>query len=240
MTSLDRRSTVAEIVLEHSECAQVFSDHRIDFCCHGERSLETACAEKDLDVDVVLRKLEIAIAGRANSAVPDPRAMSTPELIAYIVSRHHAYLMTALPFVQTLATKVARVHGDHNPKLLALRDAFAALAATLEPHLREEEGVLFPALRAEPHDPRLVAAELASMDQDHQRVGAMLASVRALADDFAPPDWACGSYRTLMRELAVLEMDTLRHVHLETHVLMPRFSAARTSRAEHAAERRPQ
>jgi iron-sulfur cluster repair protein YtfE (RIC family) len=71
MTSLDRRSTIAGIVLEHS----------------------------------------------------DARAMSTPELISYIVSRHHAHLYAALPFLAPLAAKVARVHGDHNPKLLALRDA---------------------------------------------------------------------------------------------------------------------
>ncbi len=165
-------------------------------------------------------------AGREESAVPDPRALPTPELIAYIVSRHHAYLMRALPLVQTLATKVARAHGEHNPKLLALRDVFADLAATLDPQMREEEGVLFPALRAEPQDARLVSAELASMDQEHRRVGGMLATVRALADDFASPEWACGSYRTLMRELSALEVDTLRHVHLETHVLMPRFSSA--------------
>lgn len=235
MTRFDRRSAIAGIVLEHSECAQVFCDHRIDFCCRGERSLEAACAEKGLDLEVVLRDLELAVASRTKSPVPDARAMSTPELITYIVSRHHAYLITALPFVETLATKVARVHGEHNPKLFALRDAFIELAATLEPHMREEEGVLFPALRAVPHDPDLVAAELASMRQEHQQVGVMLAGVRTLANDFTPPDWACGSYRTLMRELAVLEMDTLRHVHLETHVLAPRFTSARARGADGGA-----
>jgi regulator of cell morphogenesis and NO signaling len=226
MPTLDRRSSVAGIVLEHSECAQVFCDHRIDFCCRGERSLEAACAERGLDVEVVLAVLERAIAGRKVSAVPDPRAMSTPELISYIVSRHHAYLYAALPFLEPLAAKVARVHGEHNPKLLALRDTFRELSAALEPHLHEEEGVLFPALRAEPHDERLIAAELSSMHGEHLHVGVMLACVRTLADDFVPPEWACGSYRTLVRELAVLEMDTLRHVHLETHVLMARFAAA--------------
>jgi regulator of cell morphogenesis and NO signaling len=40
-----------------------------------------------------------------------------------------------------------------------------------------------------------------------------------------PPEWACTSYRTLLSELAALEGDVLRHVHLENHVLMPRFAA---------------
>ncbi len=168
----------------------------------------------------------------SQSAVLDPRELPTADLIAHIVSRHHAYLMTALPLVETLATKVARVHGDRNPKLPALRDAFANLAATLEPHMREEEGVLFPALRADAQDAPVVAAELASMDQDHKRVSVLLASVRALADDFTPPEWACGSYRALLSELAAIEVDTLRHVHLETEVLMPRFASAGVRRTD--------
>ena len=72
------------------------------------------------------------------------------------------------------------------------------------------------------------------MQREHLQVGAVLACVRALADDFVPPSWACGSYRTLLGELAALEMDTLRHVHIETHVLMPRFAAA-SANAEQGA-----
>lgn len=221
--SIDRESTVAQIVLEHSECAKVFCDHRIDFCCRGERSLNTACAEKGLDVEVVRSALELAIAGRQERQEPDPRELSTADLVAFIVSRHHAYLNEALRFLEPLASKVARVHGDHNPKLVQVRDTFRDLAAALEPHLREEEAVVFPALTAPQRDQRLLASEFESMQQEHLLVGDMLARLRSQADDFVPPEWACGSYRTLMGELAALEMDTLRHVHLETHVLMPRF-----------------
>jgi regulator of cell morphogenesis and NO signaling len=224
---IDRDSTIAEIVLEHSECAKVFCDHRIDFCCRGERSLQTACGEKGLDLAVVSADLERAIEGRQERQDPDPRGLSTAELIALVVSRHHAYLYEVLRFLEPLATKVARVHGEHNPKLVLVRDTFRELAATLEPHMREEESVLFPALTAPHPDVRLVAAELESMQQDHLLVGDMLGRLRAHADDFVAPDWACGSYRTLMGELATMEMDTLRHVHLETHVLMPRFRPSR-------------
>ena len=41
------------------------------------------------------------------------------------------------------------------------------------------------------------------------------------------PEWGCSSYRVLMSELEALEGDVLRHVHLENHVLMPRFVTAR-------------
>lgn len=227
--SIDRQSSIAQIVLEHSECAKVLADHRLDFCCRGERTLTAACAERGLDIEAVCADLERAIAARGERDEVDPRGMSTPELISFIVSRHHAYLYEALRFLEPLAAKVARVHGDHNPKLLGVRDTFRDLAESLDPHLREEERVLFPALTASQPDRRLIATELASMQQEHLHVGNLLARMRIYADDFDAPDWACGSYRTLMRELAVLEMDTLRHVHLETHVLMPRFERAAAS-----------
>lgn len=49
--------------------------------------------------------------------------------------------------------------------------------------------------------------------------------MRDAAEDYLIPDWACTSYRTLFAELERLEGDVLRHVHLENHVLMPRFAA---------------
>lgn len=226
---IDRQASIATIVLEHSECAKVFADHRLDFCCRGERTLTAACAEKSLDIQVVSADLERAIAARVKRDEPDPRTMATGDLLSFIVTRHHAYLHEALPFLEPLATKVARVHGDHNPKLVGVRDTFRALAESLEPHLQEEERVLFPALTASQPDRRLIAAELESMQREHLHVGDLLARLRIDADDFAAPEWACGSYRTLMRELAALEIDTLRHVHLETHVLMPRFAEATSS-----------
>jgi regulator of cell morphogenesis and NO signaling len=225
MATVHRGSSVAGIVIDHPECARVFCDHRIDFCRRRDRSVEAACAERGLDVEVLLALLEKSIARRSGVAVPDPRAMSTAELISYIVSRHHAYLHAAFPFLDVLVGDVAREHGERNPKLLAVQRTFQELAKILQPHLYEEEGVLFPALRAELRDPRLIAAELASMEHEHDNVAVQLVCMRTLADDFTAPEWAGSSYRTLMRELAALEMNTLRHIHLETHVLMARFAA---------------
>jgi len=53
----------------------------------------------------------------------------------------------------------------------------------------------------------------------------LLERVRAAGDDFTLPPWACNSYRALFSELAQLEGDVFTHVHLENHVLRPRFSA---------------
>jgi len=62
------------------------------------------------------------------------------------------------------------------------------------------------------------------MFDEHLAVAKLLEMIRVASDDFALPDWACNSYRTLFSELQQMESDVFTHVHLENHVLQPRFS----------------
>jgi regulator of cell morphogenesis and NO signaling len=222
--TIDQHVSLAEIVLAHPATALVFQRHGLDFCCRGETLLGDACVARGLDAAAVVAELNQAVADR-DPAAGDPRALSTPELVGFIVDRHHRYLRQTLPALRPLGEKVARVHGPHNPKLVPLAATFDAIADALLPHLDQEEQVLFPALTAAAPDAALVDRELSSMHEDHLAVGAMLGELRELSDGFATPEWGCTSYRTLMAELEALEGDVLRHVHLENHGLMPRFAA---------------
>jgi regulator of cell morphogenesis and NO signaling len=219
-------TTVVRAVLDHSECATVFQRHRIDYCCQGKRTIAAACAERGVDLALVLGELERAIAERARSGERDPSYLGTSELIAHIVTTHHDYLRQAMPFVRSLAAKVARVHGDADIRLRELDTIVAELSSLLVPHLDDEEDSLFPAMR----DPRAalepLRAELAAARDDHAAVGGLLERLRDVTADYALPSWACTSYRTLFAELAQLEDDVRRHVHLENNVLWPRFEAA--------------
>jgi regulator of cell morphogenesis and NO signaling len=222
---LSAEITVAEIVAEHSACAQIFVKHRIDFCCRGNVPVDAACRDRGLDTSAVLAELEAAIRTRGDERPFKPQAMATPALIEHIVATHHEYLRRTLPFLRKLAAKVRRVHGERNPRLAELDVAVEELAATLLPHLDMEERALFPLLIHEPGSPR-VAAELATMHEDHLVVGAQLARIHEAAEGFRAPAWACNSYRTLFAELEHLAADIFEHVHIENHVLMPRFTAA--------------
>lgn len=219
--------TVGDVVLDHSECAQVFQQHRIDFCCRGTMSVEAAAKERGVDLTQLLQQLESAIASRRGDASSAVRDLPTAALIDHIVDRHHGYLRRALPFVRPLAAKVARVHGDHNPQLRALDAAVGELSDALLPHLDDEEATLFPALRAAGSTASAeTEAMLADMHDEHLAVARILETIRDASEDFALPDWACGSYRALFGELQALETDVFRHVHLENHVLLPRFVRA--------------
>ena len=224
---ISQSQSVASVVLDHSECAEVFARHRMDFCCRGNQSVEEAAKERDVPLDTLLSELRQAVESRKEGGqglpVADPRSLSTPRLVAYIIARHHEYLRRALPFVKGLAAKVARVHGDHNPRLRDLDSAVATLTTTLLAHLDEEEETLFPLLTAKVRDGSTVQRLLRDMQDEHLQVAKTLEQIRAASEDFMIPDWACNSYRTLFSELRQIERDIFTHVHLENHVLVPRF-----------------
>lgn len=220
---IDPSIPVATLVLDHSECAAVLARHHIDYCCRGKRPLAEACADHGLDVSAVLGELETAIARRDRPAL-DPRALSTRDVITKVIAPHHQYLHRTMPFLRGLAAKVARVHGDREPSLREVSRLVDTLVETLAQHLEEEETELFPALlRERPAD---VQDLLLAMRAEHDEVGAMLEALRIAAAGYAPPEWACNSYRTLMSELEEMEADTLKHVHVENHVLLPRYVPA--------------
>ncbi|MBK7859744.1 MAG: hemerythrin domain-containing protein [Archangiaceae bacterium] len=120
-------------------------------------------------------------------------------------------LREALPFLTPLAHKVARVHGDHEPRLREVRDGLDVLAERLTTHLAREERVLDAlALGVAPDSTDAVA-----MRADHVAMLAVLARIRAAAADFVVPDWACGSYTRLMQGLERLEGHLSQQVDLE-------------------------
>jgi regulator of cell morphogenesis and NO signaling len=223
-TAFDPNETVAQIVARFPASARVFQAHHIDFCCRGEMTVAEALRGRPERPEDLLAELEAAARSRASLAEGAlPADLGVPALVARILDRHHAFLRRALPALEPLLEKIADVHGDHNPRLLEVLAVFRGLRASLEPHLEEEETVLFPLLMSRGADRARIARELGRMREEHLEVGRALDRIRDLTDEFATPEWGCTSYRLAMAELDDLTTDVFRHVHLENHVLMPRF-----------------
>lgn len=221
---LDTQRTLASLVLDHPETARVLARHRLDYCCKGNVPLREALVGAG-EPAAIVAELERAIDERRQRSGIDLRLVPTDVLLQHIQSTHHAYLRQVLPFLVPLSQKVARVHGPTEPRLIELRELVVAIRDALEPHLLLEEEQLFPAMLAGDR-PEVVARELATMHAEHGAVGELLHQVRAVTCDFALPGSACNSYRTLFAELETLEADVLTHVHVENHVLAPRFAPA--------------
>ena len=66
MVEFDKSSTVGEIVAARPSLSRVMDRHGISYCCGGGKSLESACAQKGVDVDTVLAEI-----GKAMAAPPE-------------------------------------------------------------------------------------------------------------------------------------------------------------------------
>lgn len=222
-------TTVADIATAAPATIRVFQQHRIDFCCGGKVPLSQACAAKGLSTDRLLGELRTATS-------PDTVERNWSDapltaLVDHIQERYHAHLREELPRLDAMLAKVVSRHGDHLPGILRpLQQTFLGLQAELLAHMLKEDRVLFPMIVAldagRPLPAGEVAADLAApitaMEAEHAGAGAALARMRQLTGGYAPPEWACPTFRGLYFGLSQLEADLHLHVHLENNILFPR------------------
>jgi len=228
MAHLDLDTAVGRWVAEHPPTSRVFEPLRIDYCCGGDKSLNQACAERQLDPQRVLAQLEQVI---SDAPPPTERWNDAPlaTLCDHIEQTHHAYLRAELPRLTELVAKVVAAHGATHPILAEVQQALAELYAELQPHMLKEEQILFPAIRrlegsAEPSSFPFgtIANPIRMMEHEHDLAGGALSRIRALTGDFAVPAEACNTYRAMLDGLHTLEQDMHQHVHKENNILFPR------------------
>ncbi|HTL99384.1 MAG TPA: iron-sulfur cluster repair di-iron protein [Holophagaceae bacterium] len=216
--------SLGELVLERPGRSAALERYGLDYCCGGAARLDQACARKGVELAEVVAALETADAG---PDLEDPAWMeSLDSAIHHITATHHAYTREALPRLQRLAAKVARVHGDEDPRLRQLETVLDAFARETFEHMDKEERILFPMIQALAEGrrwsmPPTVQYPIACMLQEHEQHGARLDEFRQLTDGFAPPEGACGSWRALLEGLRELEEDLHRHIHKENSFLFP-------------------
>jgi regulator of cell morphogenesis and NO signaling len=128
-----------------------------------------------------------------------------------------------------MLAKVQQAHAERHGELLtAIAAVFAPMKAELDGHLAKEETILFPLIRS------LVSGEAGTfhcgsvqnpirvMLAEHESAGDGLFELRRLTAGYTPPDDACNTFRALYFELADMEHDLHRHIHLENNILFPR------------------
>lgn len=215
-------TTLAQLVAEQPARAAVFDRLGLDYCCHGGRSLAEAAEAAGRSLAEVVDALE-----RVAPAPPQPwEHLQGAGLAAHIVETHHRYLWDELPALEALAAKVVSAHGTRHAELSEVRQLVVALRADLEPHMRKEEQVLFPAIaRLEAGERSFpfghVANPVRVMMSEHEHAGALLEQLRGVTSEFVVPADGCASYRSLYERLERLEADTHLHIHKENNVLFP-------------------
>lgn len=216
---MQRSMTLGELVTRNPAAARVLERARLDYCCGGRRTLEEAARAQGLDPEALLA--ELAGAGDPPRSEVRWSELTVAELCDELVIRYHLPLRAELPSLVALARKVESVHAGKAACPVGLSAHLESLAAALLDHLAMEEQSLFPAVASGPAEWLYTTA--ASLEQEHEDVGAQLRRTRELTGDLTPPAEACASWRELYRRLGVLEHELFSHVHLENNVLFPRI-----------------
>ena len=222
--------TLAKIALRADPYAAVLDRLRLDFCCHGGRTLTQACAETGLEVELVLAELRGEGAARAASTTIeiDWSHRSLPELIDFIVDTHHTFTRAAIARITPLLVKVGGKHAHRHPELLRVAASFDELRRTWARTCSGKSACCSRTCGPRQSRRRGLAAlvtvrnPVGMMIQEHDRAGELLAEMSAATTDFAPPANACPSFQALYAALAELRLDLMKHVSLENNILFPR------------------
>ncbi|PSJ77133.1 iron-sulfur cluster repair di-iron protein [Sphingobacteriales bacterium UPWRP_1] len=221
--------TVGQIVARNYNTATVFEKYNIDFCCGGKKTLQTVCAEQQLNFETLYQEVEEA----ANRQVPPSQNAanwSLPFLTEYIVHTHHHYVQEAIPVLLKYTNKIASVHGKNHPELVEVARLFAKLAEDLLQHMNKEEFILFPYInKLATGNTTLPDASFGSaaspirvMEQEHETAGNLMHQIRTLTHNYTLPNDACNTYGVTFARLQEFEADLHRHVHLENNILFPK------------------
>jgi len=225
-----RNETLADVVAADASRARTLDRLGLDYCCGGDETLDHACARAGLDAVEVIAQLDTAAVGENHNCA----GMSAAELVRHLVHVHHTYLHAELLDLDRVAQKVLNEHGTRHPELSEVRALVGALRDDLEPHMLKEERVLFPAILQLLDGPAQfpfgsITNPIQMMGLEHDHAGALLSRLRTTTFDYAVPDDACATYRTLYERLTELEHDTHLHVFEENHLLFPRAAALEAS-----------
>ncbi|MCB1366066.1 MAG: hemerythrin domain-containing protein [Rhodobacteraceae bacterium] len=145
----------------------------------------------------------------------------TSELIDHIQSRYHDTHRRELPEIATLAEKVERVHHDHPQVPQGLGELLRRLIGEMEVHMKKEELILFPAMRAGGGPG--IKNPIAVMRADHDDHEESVAEIRRITGNLVLPEGACRSWTALYEGTQKFLDDLDAHMRLENDVLFPRF-----------------
>ncbi len=230
-----QEKTIGQMVAEDYRIAQVFKNHKIDFCCQGNRSIKEVAEKHRLEADTLLQEID-QVQKEPNNDNIDFKSWPIDLLADYIEKKHHRYVEERIPVLKQYLNKLCKVHGERHPELFEINEHFIASAGELAMHMKKEELVLFPWVRkmvkarqqneplGKPHFGS-VNNPISTMMQEHDNEGERFRKIAALSNQYTPPEDACNTYHVGFSLLQEFEEDLHRHIHLENNILFPKAEA---------------
>jgi regulator of cell morphogenesis and NO signaling len=217
---------IGEIVAEDFRAAEIFKNAGIDFCCGGKMGLEQACAEKNINLEQFISKLN-ELQNEPADRSQNFKDWDLAFLCDYIVNTHHQYVLKTLPQLVAYTQKIASVHGNNHAELIEIGELFGKINMELVQHLRNEEEVLFPAIKEvlktnSTEAKTIIVSEISRMNGEHEFAGGAMDKINEITNGYTVPSDGCNTYMVTFKLLKQFEDDLHIHVHLENNILFPK------------------
>ncbi len=216
-----------EVVSIFPGSSRIFNDIKIDYCCGGHDTLGKALKEKGINLDEFIEKLneEYEKFIESNEEYIDWRKEKPINIIENIIDTHHEYTKRELKEIDTLLSKILKVHfGHHGEELLKVHRLFGLLKIELEEHLIKEEENLFPLieeyeLTKDENVKNKINKFIKETEDEHDKVGDILKELEKITGDFKVPKNSCTSYKLTYDKIHRLGKDLFIHIYKENSVL---------------------
>ena len=228
---INAKQTVGDIANRQPSTIGVFEQLGIQYCCHGENTLEATCKYLGLPVQGVLSELHRAVDANGTTKGPwaDPILAA---LMEKLLRTREVLIQEDLPRIQQLAQAVSSCHHGKHPNVIQVAHLSATLADEVMSHFAEESQILFPKIRelelayvgSSSATIRLdsVRKDLSHMAHEHGAVGDLLFRIQDATRDYDVIDSTCPAYREICEKLKGLDGEIRQEVHLENNVLFDR------------------
>lgn len=232
--NISKESNIGTIVAEDYRSAGIFEQFGIDFCCNGNRSIQAACDEKNIASETVVNALsDLFNAATSGTASIDYKSWPIDLLADYVEKKHHRYVATQIPVIQSFLTKIVNAHGAKHPELAEIKALFEDSAEELTAHMQKEEQILFPFVRKMIAEKQAGNKSVATpfgtvqnpikvMMNEHDTEGERFRKIKELSNNYTAPQDGCNTYRAAFANLQAFEDDLHLHIHLENNILFPK------------------
>jgi regulator of cell morphogenesis and NO signaling len=223
---IDPRTPIEALSAEYPGIRRALGRLGVDRLQEGNRTLEELAAAHGLSLPAVLHALDEC--ARHLRSAQDWLNLPRKELVAHIISHHHAYAREELARLGPLLEEAKAEGGPLAADLPQIGHHLANLEKDLLAHFQMEERNLFPAICAmdqggtAPISLSTPREQLSTMQAEHQAVEELFLNIRMLTADYAIPQEAGPALRGLLLGLRDLEDDLYLHLYLENHLLFPR------------------
>lgn len=227
----NKDQVIGELVADDYRTASVFKKYGIDFCCQGNRTIDDACVQKNINTHDVLNDLDKI--SQTPETATDYKSWPIDLLADYIEKKHHRYVEEKILEIKPYLEKICAVHGGRHPELFKIQEQFNASAGELAAHMKKEEFILFPFVRkmmkvkheglkmTAPHF-GTIQNPVAMMMDEHSVEGDRFSKIGDLSNNYTPPSDGCNTYKVTFALLKEFEQDLHLHIHLENNILFPK------------------